>query len=189
MGSLEKYALNRIKLKSFNKFYHLSFLPMGKSDDEYEFNNGYPLSSFYWISITLFIIWLSIIAFCFIRNIRMKTERDPLIGHIESASSRVGRTVGNVKSQISRIPETGMTTIRSLSGYRNTKNRASMGGTSLRVIEGADRRTSRSSWKSLAPHYFYSTDDEDVKKSDSSGQPTPTQSVSVETSDDIEIEI
>ena len=36
---------------------------------------------------------------------------------------------------------------------------------------------------------YLSTDDEDAKKSDSTGQPTPTQSVSVETSDDIEIEI
>ena len=57
----EKYALNRVELKTFNKFDHLSFLPMGNSDDEYEFNNGYPLSTFYWISITLFIICFGIL--------------------------------------------------------------------------------------------------------------------------------
>ena len=52
-------------------------------------NNGQPLSAYFWVTSVLFVIWIGLIAYCFQRNARRSHSQNSLIEQIHYARNSI----------------------------------------------------------------------------------------------------
>jgi len=54
-----------------------------------DFNNGHPLSAYFWVTTVLFIIWIMLIVYCFRRNLRRTVSQNSLIEQIHRTRNSI----------------------------------------------------------------------------------------------------